>query len=100
MQEEIAKEVSEKLHLRPTGEEQKRLTKRYTENPEAHQLYLKGRYYWSRRTGETLKRAAESIRLAKIVQLVRKDLVLNRPGELGRLERSPGALAKRDGSSG
>jgi len=59
VQEEIAKEVSEKLHLRPTGEEQKRLTKRYTENPEAHQLYLKGRYYWSRRTGETLKRAAE-----------------------------------------
>jgi tetratricopeptide (TPR) repeat protein len=37
--------------------EQKRLAKRYTENPEAHQLYLKGRYYWNRRTGETLKRA-------------------------------------------
>ncbi|MBI1791252.1 MAG: protein kinase [Acidobacteria bacterium] len=59
VQEEIAKEVSEKLRLRPTGEEQKRLTKRYTENPEAHQLYLKGRYYWNRRTTETLKRAAE-----------------------------------------
>jgi len=36
VQEEIAKVVSEKLHLRPTSEEQKRLTKRYTENPEAH----------------------------------------------------------------
>ncbi len=59
VQEEIAKEVSEKLHLRPTGEEQKRLTKRYTENPEAHQFYLKGRYLWNRRTAETLKRAAE-----------------------------------------
>src|SRR6058998_2372248 len=32
---------------------------RYTENAEAHQLYLKGRYLWNRRTGETLQRAAE-----------------------------------------
>src|SRR5207244_9660029 len=59
VQEEIATAVSDKLRLRPTTEEQKRLTKRYTENPEAHQLYLKGQYYWNRRTGETLKRAAE-----------------------------------------
>ncbi|MBI3697405.1 MAG: protein kinase, partial [Acidobacteria bacterium] len=64
VQEEIAKEVSEKLRLRPTGEEQKRLAKRYTENAEAHQLYLRGRYYWNRRTTETLKRAAEYFRQA------------------------------------
>jgi serine/threonine protein kinase/tetratricopeptide (TPR) repeat protein len=59
VQEEIAKEVSNKLRLRPSGEEQKRLAKHYTENPEAHQLYLKGRYLWNRRTGATLQRAAE-----------------------------------------
>jgi serine/threonine protein kinase/tetratricopeptide (TPR) repeat protein len=59
VQEEIAKEVSDKLRLRPTGEERKRLAKRYTENPEAHEFYLKGRYLWHRRTAETLKRAAE-----------------------------------------
>ena len=59
VQEEISKAVSEKLRLRPTGEEQKRLTKRYTENPEAHQLYLKGRYLWNRRTAQTLQRAAQ-----------------------------------------
>jgi TolB-like protein len=59
VQEEIAKEVAEKLRLRPTGEEQKRLSKRYTENPEAHQFYLKGRYYWNRRTEQAVKRAAE-----------------------------------------
>jgi serine/threonine protein kinase/tetratricopeptide (TPR) repeat protein len=64
VQEKIAKEVSEKLRLRPTGEEQKRLAKRDTENPEAHQLYLKGRYLWNRRTGETLQRAAEYFRQA------------------------------------
>jgi len=59
VQEEIANQVSEKLRLRPTGEEQKKLAKRYTENPEAHQLYLKGRYLWNRRTAETLTRAVE-----------------------------------------
>jgi len=59
VQEEIAKEVANKLRLRPTGEEQKRLTRRYTENPDAHQLYLKGRFLWNRRTGETLQRAAD-----------------------------------------
>src|SRR5262249_2196112 len=59
VQEEITKEVSAKLRLRPTGEEQKRLAKRYTESPDAHQLYLKGRYFWNRRTAETLRRAAD-----------------------------------------
>jgi TolB-like protein len=59
IQEEISSAVSQKLRLRPSEEEQKRLTKRYTENPEAHQFYLKGRYLWNRRTAQTLRRAAE-----------------------------------------
>ncbi len=59
IQEEISNAVSQKLRLRPSEEEQKRLTKRYTENPEAHQFYLKGRYLWNRRTAQTLQRAAE-----------------------------------------
>ena len=46
LQEEISKEISEKLRLRLDAEEKKRLTKRYTENTQAYQLYLKGRYYW------------------------------------------------------
>ena len=59
VQEEIARTVADKLGLRPSGEEQKRLTRRYTENPEAHQLYLRGRFLWNRRTARTLKRAAD-----------------------------------------
>jgi serine/threonine protein kinase/tetratricopeptide (TPR) repeat protein len=59
LQEEIAREVSEKLGLKRTVEQQKRLAKRSTENTEAYQAYLKGRYYWNRRTEQTLKRAAE-----------------------------------------
>ena len=59
LQQEIAQAVSGKLHLQPAVERQKRLAKRSTENTEAYQLYLKGRYYWNRRTEHTLKRAVE-----------------------------------------
>jgi serine/threonine-protein kinase len=59
LQEEISNEISEKLRLKLTGEEQRRLTKRYTENTEAYQLYLKGRYYWNKRTIEGFKKAIE-----------------------------------------
>jgi serine/threonine-protein kinase len=45
VEEEIAKEIAEKLRLRLTGEQRQRLAKRYTDNNEAYKLYLKGRYY-------------------------------------------------------
>ena len=45
LQEEIAREITEKLRLQLTGDERKRLTKRATGNKEAYQLYLKGRYW-------------------------------------------------------
>jgi serine/threonine-protein kinase len=64
VQEEIAKQISEKLRLKLTGEEQKRLAKQHTENTEAYRLYLLGRYYWNRRTLESLNRGIESFRQA------------------------------------
>jgi tetratricopeptide (TPR) repeat protein len=51
--------MSEKLRLKLSGEEQKRLTKSYTENTEAFQLYLQGRYYWNKATEDGLKKAIE-----------------------------------------
>jgi tetratricopeptide (TPR) repeat protein len=59
MQEEIAKQISEKLRFRLTGEEEERLAKHYTENVEAYQLYLKGRYQWNKRTQDGLNKAIE-----------------------------------------
>jgi TolB-like protein/Flp pilus assembly protein TadD len=59
LQDQIATAVAEKLGLSPTREEQKRLTKRYTKNAEAHQLYLRGRYLWNRRTADTVRHAAQ-----------------------------------------
>jgi serine/threonine protein kinase/tetratricopeptide (TPR) repeat protein len=57
LQEEIAREISEKLRLQLTGEEKKRLTKRATGNKEAYQLYLKGRYWLEKRTPEATPEA-------------------------------------------
>ncbi len=58
IQREIAREIVEKLELKVSGEE-KGLTKHYTESNEAYQLYLKGRFYWNKRTPEALKKSIE-----------------------------------------
>jgi len=59
VEEEIAKEISEKLRLKLTGEEKEKLRKRYTANTEAYQLYLKGRYAWEKRTEGGLQQSIE-----------------------------------------
>ena len=64
VQDEIAQEITEWLHLRLTGEDKKRLTKRHTEDTEAYHLYLKGRYCWNKRTQEDLERGIEYFKQA------------------------------------
>jgi len=59
VQEEISTEISDKLRFRLTGEERKRLTKLYTQNTEAYQLYLRGRYHWNKKTEEGFKKGIE-----------------------------------------
>jgi tetratricopeptide (TPR) repeat protein len=59
VQEEIAGQISSKLRDGLSGAEKKRLAKRYTEDPEAYQLYLKGRYNFEKRTEEPLKKSIE-----------------------------------------
>ena len=61
---EIAKKISEGLRFRLSGDEEKQLAKRFTHDSKAYQLYLKGRYYWTKRTPETLKKALEYFRQA------------------------------------
>jgi len=57
VQEEIAKEISEKLRLKLTGAERQQLAKRPTENLKAFQYYMQGRVYAQRRTREDLLEA-------------------------------------------
>jgi serine/threonine-protein kinase len=59
LQEQIAKDVAEKLQLKLSGEDQKRVTKRYTDDSDAYQLYLRGRFYWNKRTEDGMKKGAE-----------------------------------------
>ena len=54
VQEEIAKEISEKLRLKLSGAERQQLAKRPTENLKAFQYYMQGRSYTQRRTREDL----------------------------------------------
>lgn len=53
----IAREVTDKLRLRLSGDEQRQLTKRDTTNAEAYEFYLKGRHYWNKRSAEGLRKA-------------------------------------------
>jgi eukaryotic-like serine/threonine-protein kinase len=57
VQGDIVKDISEKLRLKLSGEEQQRLAKRSTDNPEAYQLYLKGRYFTAKFTREGSNKA-------------------------------------------
>jgi eukaryotic-like serine/threonine-protein kinase len=57
-QREIAMTISQKLQLKLTGDE-KGITKKYTNDNEAYQLYLKGRFQWNKRTISSLKAAVE-----------------------------------------
>jgi len=59
VQRVIASEITNSLRLKLSGEQQTRVTKHYTDNPEAHQLYSIGRFYWNKRTGEALKKSIE-----------------------------------------
>jgi DNA-binding SARP family transcriptional activator len=59
MQEEIASELSRNLRLKLTGEDKQRLTRRHTESATAYQLYLKGRYFWYKRTEQDLRKGIE-----------------------------------------
>lgn len=62
LQSEVARDVSRKLQARLSGADERRVTKNYTANTEAYQLYLKGRYYWNRRTAENLTKAIAEFR--------------------------------------
>jgi len=64
LQQDISREISEKLRLKLTGEEKKRLTERDTTSAEAYEFYLRGRYFWNKRTADGLTKAIEQFQQA------------------------------------
>ena len=59
LQSEIARDVSTKLKSKLSGVDEVKVAKAATNSPEAYQLYLRGRFHWNKRTGESLKQAVE-----------------------------------------
>ena len=58
----IAQEITAKLKLKLSSEEQRRLVNRDSTNAEAYQFYLRGRYFWNKRTSDGIKQAIEHFR--------------------------------------
>lgn len=63
-QDEIAKAITESLKLKLTRQDQIRLSKRYTANTEAYNLYLRGRYFWNRYDKEWVLKSIEAFEQA------------------------------------
>jgi TolB-like protein len=59
LQSEIARDIAGKLQARLSRTDQQQLTRKYTDNPEAYQLYLKGRFHWNKRTKSDMYKAIE-----------------------------------------
>jgi TolB-like protein/Tfp pilus assembly protein PilF len=56
---DIAKTIAETLQAKLTGSEKTAMSKAPTSNPEAYELYLKGRFFWNKRTGADLRKAID-----------------------------------------
>ena len=68
IQDEISLAIMDKLKVKLLGNEKEKMLKRYTQNLEAYDLYLKGRYHWNRRMPEALRKA-----MMHFEQVIQKD---------------------------
>ena len=59
IQDEIAQEIVKALKIKLLGEKTLPLVKSYTENLQAYNLYLRGRYFWNKRTAEEIRKAID-----------------------------------------
>jgi len=57
LQNQIARDVTSKLKIQLTSDDQLKLAKNYTNDPEAYRLYLQGRFYWNKRTNSEVEKA-------------------------------------------
>ena len=65
VQDEVSKKISESLRPRLSGEDEEKLAKRYTNDAEAYQLYLKGRYFWNKRNEEGFRNGIDYFKRAE-----------------------------------
>jgi serine/threonine protein kinase/TolB-like protein/Tfp pilus assembly protein PilF len=59
IQEDISKAIADNLRIELSGKEQQQIGKKDTQNPEAYQLYLRGRYFWNQRSPDGVKKGLD-----------------------------------------
>ena len=59
VESEISKTIADMLQAKLSGSEEKAMSQKPTENPEAHELYLKGRFLWNKRTAADLRKSID-----------------------------------------
>ena len=64
LQDAISEQVAQTMMVRLNGDEQRQLRKRDTENVEAYQEYLRGRYFWNKRNQQGLKKSLDHFQQA------------------------------------
>ena len=64
VESEIAKAIAETLQAQLTGAEKSLIAKAPTAKPEAYELYLKGRFFWNKRTGDDLRKSIQYLKQA------------------------------------
>ena len=64
VESDIAKAIADTLQAKLSGSEKHAIAAQPTENTEAHEFYLKGRYFWNKRTGPDLRRAIDYFKQA------------------------------------
>jgi DNA-binding winged helix-turn-helix (wHTH) protein/TolB-like protein/Flp pilus assembly protein TadD len=64
LEDALSERVAQSIRLKLTGEETRRFTKRSTERPDAYEAYVKGRYFWNKRTDKGMTKGLEYFRQA------------------------------------
>jgi DNA-binding winged helix-turn-helix (wHTH) protein/TolB-like protein/lipoprotein NlpI len=64
LEDALAEMAAQSIRLKLTGEESRRFAKRSTDNPDAYEAYMKGRYFWNKRTDSGLKKGLDYFREA------------------------------------
>jgi serine/threonine-protein kinase len=64
IRDDLSRKIAENLRVRLSGDDERLLVKRATSDTEAYQLYLKGRFYWNRRTEGSVEKAIEYLQQA------------------------------------
>src|SRR4029077_6448127 len=59
VQDSVVQSIANQIHIALTEEQEKRLAAPRQISPEAYEAYLKGRYYWNKRTGESMQKAEQ-----------------------------------------